>query len=162
VSVGVEKETQRSEVTSVLVLVYFNEPKDVLPICLTPDRILDMDETGLSLRPMKGKRQKVVSLKNCTILPTFHEGKAVSHLSLVATVTLGGQSLIPLILATSDLIFKGEDLQVLRRTFIADRIPRGECEVLNCNKKLETKLFYGSLNFSFPHQKINHVCDIDG
>jgi hypothetical protein len=37
VSVGPAKETQRTEVTNALVFAYFNELKDVLPMCVTPN-----------------------------------------------------------------------------------------------------------------------------
>jgi hypothetical protein len=49
----------------------------------------------------------------------------VSHVSLVATVTLGGQALTSLMLTTTDLPFKGEELVILRRTFAAYRTARG-------------------------------------
>jgi hypothetical protein len=49
----------------------------------------------------------------------------VSHVSLVATVTLGGQTLIPPMLTTTDLPFKSEELAMFRRTFVAYRTVRG-------------------------------------
>jgi hypothetical protein len=58
---------------------------------------------------MKGKTRKLVSLKSFTVGPAFHEEKDVSHVSLVATVTLGGQALTRLMLTTTGLPFKSED-----------------------------------------------------
>jgi hypothetical protein len=58
-------------------------------------------------------------------MPTFHEENRASHVSFVATVTLGGKSLIPLILTTRNFIFKSEDLTVLLRTFRTYLTPRG-------------------------------------
>jgi hypothetical protein len=71
-----------------------------------------MDETGLSVRSMKGRKRKLVSLKSCTVPPTFHEKQDVSHVSLVARVTLGGQSLVQLILTTCDVTCKSEELML--------------------------------------------------
>jgi hypothetical protein len=84
-----------------------------------------MDETGLSVWPMKGKTRKLVSFKNCALRPTFHEQKDVSHVSLVTTVTLGGQTLTLLTLTTTDLPFKRKELAIPRRTFAANRTARG-------------------------------------
>jgi hypothetical protein len=46
----------------------------------------------------------------------------VSHVSLVATVTLGGQTLM---LTMTDLPFKTEELVILRQTFAGNRTARG-------------------------------------
>jgi hypothetical protein len=55
----------------------------------------------------------------------FTKKKDVSHVSLVATVALGGQTLTPLMLTTTDLPFKSEKLAILHRTFGADRTACG-------------------------------------
>jgi uncharacterized membrane protein YhdT len=80
----------------------------------------------------------IASLKSCTVLPIFHEEKDASHVSLVATLTLGGQSLIPLMLMTCDLTFKTKHFVVLRRTFTAHRIPRGDMTVVSTMIYLKT------------------------
>jgi hypothetical protein len=67
VSVGAAKEAQRTEITRGSVLVYFAELGNVLLACGTPNQIMNMDETGLSVRPIKGKTRKLVSLKNCAV-----------------------------------------------------------------------------------------------
>jgi hypothetical protein len=100
VSVGAAKENLRIEVASVSVLAYFNELKDVPSISVRPDEILSMDETGISVRPIKGNQRNIGSLKRCTILPTFHEENDVSYVAFVTTITLGDQSLIPLMLTS--------------------------------------------------------------
>jgi hypothetical protein len=125
VSVGAAKEAQRTEVTRGSVLAYFAELGNILPACVMPNQIMNMDETGLSVRPMKGKTRKLVSLKSCALRPTFHEEKDVSHVSLVATVNLGGPALTPLILTTTGLPFKSEELAILRWTFAVYRTARG-------------------------------------
>jgi hypothetical protein len=56
VSVGAVKENQRSEATSASVLACFGELKDILPTWVTSNQILKIDETGLSVHPMKGKK----------------------------------------------------------------------------------------------------------
>jgi hypothetical protein len=122
VSVGAAKEAQRTEVTRNSVLAYFAELGNVLHAYVTPNQIMNMDETGLSMRPMKGKTRKLIYLKNCAVRPRFHEEKDVSHVLLVATVTPGGQTLM---LTTTDLPFKSEELTILRRAFAAYRTARG-------------------------------------
>jgi hypothetical protein len=88
-----------------------------------------MGKTGLSVRPMKGKTKKLVSLKSCAVRPRFHEEKDVSHVSLVPTVTLGAQALTALMLTTTDLPSKSEELAIFRRTFAAYRTKRGHMMV---------------------------------
>jgi hypothetical protein len=55
----------------------------------------------------------------------------VNHVSLVATVTLGGQTLTRLMLTTTDLPFKSEELAIPRRTFAAYRTARGYMTAAN-------------------------------
>jgi hypothetical protein len=124
-SLGAAKEARRTEVTRGSMLVYFAELGNVLPACVTPTPIMNLDETGLSVRPMKGKTTKLVSLKSSVVRPTFHEKKDVGHVLLVATVTLGGQALTPLTLTTTDLPFKSEELAILRWTSAAYRTACG-------------------------------------
>jgi hypothetical protein len=78
---------------------------------------------GLSVHPIKGNKQKIVSLKTRTVLPAFHKENDVSHVALVPTVILGGQYLTSLILTTCDFTFKSEDLPVLRWIFAAHIVP---------------------------------------
>jgi hypothetical protein len=92
VSVGAAKEVQRTEVTRGSVLAYFAELGNALSACVTPYQIMNLDETGLSLRPMKGKTRPLVSLKNCAVRPTFHEEKDVSHLSARSWLSFAGYS----------------------------------------------------------------------
>jgi hypothetical protein len=125
VSVGAAKEAQRTEVTRASVFAYFAELGNVRPACVTLNQIIHMDEPGLFVRPMKGNTRKLVSLKSCAVRPTFHKEKGVSHVSLVATVTLGGQTLTALMLTTTYLPFKSKELAILRRTFAANRTVRG-------------------------------------
>jgi hypothetical protein len=54
VSAGATKETQRS-------------------------RNVDIEGTGLSVPPMKGKKRKITSFIIYTILPIFHDAKDVSY-----------------------------------------------------------------------------------
>jgi hypothetical protein len=84
VSVGAAKEAQKTEVTRGSMVAYFAELGNILLACVTPDQIMNMGETGLSVRPMKGKTRKLVSLRSCAVRPTFHEQKDLSHVSMVA------------------------------------------------------------------------------
>jgi hypothetical protein len=73
VRIGAVKQAQRTEVTCGSALAYFAELGNVLPACVTPSQIMNMAETGLSMRPMKGQARKLVSVKSCAVRPTFHE-----------------------------------------------------------------------------------------
>jgi hypothetical protein len=73
-----------------------------------------MGATGLSMRPLTGKRPKIAFIKTRCITPLFHKEKNVSYVSLVATITLGEQALTLLLLTTSSIPFKSEELVNLR------------------------------------------------
>jgi hypothetical protein len=88
VSVGAVEGAKRSEVSSDSVLANCDELRKPLPAYGTSNLILNIDETGLSVRSMKGKTRKLVFVKRCTVRPTFHEEKYVAHVSLVAIAPL--------------------------------------------------------------------------
>jgi hypothetical protein len=106
-----------------LVRAHFHELKNALPMCATPNQILNMDELRLSERRIKGKKPKAESLKSCTVLPIFREERDIIHIFLAATLTHGSRLLIPLMLTTYDISFKSGDLAVFRRTFATYRTP---------------------------------------
>jgi hypothetical protein len=108
VNTATAKQAQHAAVTSKSVLDYFDKLKEVLLHCLIPAQILNMDETGLSVDPLKGKKQKFAFLKTCCVTPSFHEERSVNHVSLAATVTLDGQALTLLLPTTSIISLKAK------------------------------------------------------
>jgi hypothetical protein len=54
------KEPQRATVTAQAVVHDFDKLREVLPNCLSPNQVLNMEKTGLSVGRLKGKRRKVV------------------------------------------------------------------------------------------------------
>jgi hypothetical protein len=50
-------------------------------------QILNMDQSGVTTRPSKGKRRKVGSLTTCPVDPHFQGIRDVSHVSVVGRVS---------------------------------------------------------------------------
>jgi hypothetical protein len=69
-----------------------------------------MDDPGVTARPFKGKKRKVVSLTSCQTEPRFQDAIDVVHVSVVVTVSLGLNSLPPLFLTISDVMVKNVEL----------------------------------------------------
>jgi hypothetical protein len=94
-------ENARCEVAQKDVLAYFAEVKSVLAQIRTPAQLLNMDETGFCSRPEKARKRKVVYRVDCPVRPAFRELTDPNHITLVATITLSGESLKPMFLTTS-------------------------------------------------------------
>jgi hypothetical protein len=92
VSTVKSQESERNQVTVAKVQEYFGAMRNALSIMKTPSQLLNMDETGVSSRPVKDKKKTVVSLKNCPTKPAFQDLRDVSYVSACATVSLGGES----------------------------------------------------------------------
>jgi hypothetical protein len=69
---------------------------DALSKCVSPKQILNMDESGVTAGPFKGKKRKVVPLTSCQTAPRFQDARDVTHVSVVAIVLLGLNSRRPL------------------------------------------------------------------
>jgi hypothetical protein len=67
----------------------------------------------------------VVSLPNCQIESRFQDARDLTHVSVVATVSLGLNSFPSLFLTVSNVTFKDAELQQLQDEFPTFRIPRG-------------------------------------
>jgi hypothetical protein len=70
----------------------------VLLKCNSPKQILNTEESGVTARPFKRTRRKVVSLITCPVELHFQDIRDVSHASVVGTVSLGLNSLLLLFL----------------------------------------------------------------
>jgi hypothetical protein len=119
------QEPARTAVQSEHVAEYFSTVFAALSRCVTPRQILNMDESGVTARPFKGRKRKVVFLKHCPISPKFLDIRDVSHVSVVGTISLGLTSLPPLFLTTSNVAFKSHELLRLRDEFFFFRTEKG-------------------------------------
>lgn len=70
--------------------------QDPPPPCL----VLNVDETGFSKRPEKGKIKNVFIKKGCPIKPFWRENSDIHHISLVTTITAACTAFRPLCLST--------------------------------------------------------------
>jgi hypothetical protein len=82
---------------------YFGEVIGALSICKSPKHILKMEESGVRARPFKGRGRKVVSLISCPVEPHSQDIWDLSHVSVLATVSLGLNSFPPLFLTVSNI-----------------------------------------------------------
>jgi hypothetical protein len=86
-----------------------------------------MDESGVT-QPDLSKR-KVVSLTSCQIPPHCQDARDVTHVYVVATMSLGLGSLPPLFLTVPDVVFKNAELRQLQNEFHTVRTPRGNATI---------------------------------
>jgi hypothetical protein len=119
------QEPARNAVNSSAVNDYFAKVLDAISHCVSPFQILNMDESGVSARPFKGKQKKVVFVTDCPVAPRFQDIRDVSHVSIVGTISLGLKSLPPLLLTTSEVAFKNRELLLLHDDFFVFRTARG-------------------------------------
>jgi hypothetical protein len=84
-----------------------------------------MDETWFCSPPTKGKRKKIVSAYECPMKPVFREPGDLSHVTLVATITLSLEILKPMFVATRQVHFGDQDLQTLRPDIIVCKTRTG-------------------------------------
>jgi hypothetical protein len=66
----------------------------------------------------------MVSLTSCQIESRFQDARNVTHVSVVASMSLGLNSLSPLFLTVSDVTFKDAESRQLQDEFYAFRTPR--------------------------------------
>jgi hypothetical protein len=69
-----------------------------------------MDKSGVTARPFKGRKKKIVFLTGCPAILRFRDALEISHVSLVGTISLRFQSLRPLLVTKSNVMFKSYEL----------------------------------------------------
>jgi hypothetical protein len=69
-----------------------------------------VDESGVTAQLFKGKKRKVALLPSCQTEALFQDGRDVTHVSGVATVSLGLNFLPTLFLMVSCVTLKYSDL----------------------------------------------------
>jgi hypothetical protein len=118
-------ENARCEVKKADVLAYFAELKSALVRMQTPAQLLNMDETGFCARPDKAKKKKVVYRYDCPVKPAFREQSDPNHVSLVATITLAGETLKPMFLTTAVPNFTDPRMAELASDIVCCRTAKG-------------------------------------
>ena len=118
-------ESLRTEVTQQSVEMYFSKVLGALMQIKSAKQIVNLDEVGLSQRPDKGRRRRVVSLMNITREPSFMEEEDGSHVTMTAAVNLAGESLKPHFLGIGVLRFNDRDLWLLSDSFAYERTAKG-------------------------------------
>jgi hypothetical protein len=118
-------ETKRACVPGIDVCSYYAQVIAALTSMRSHEQMLNMDETGLSVRPDKGRQKKCVYSVGLEIEPRFREENDISHITLVGTVSLSCTSLPSLILTTSEIKFKSQQLRDLENSFWIRKTPKG-------------------------------------
>jgi hypothetical protein len=82
-----------------------------------------MDESGVTAGLFKGKKRKMISLTSGQIGPRFQDATDVIQVSVVATMSLGMNSLPPLFLTVSEVTLQDAKLRQLQDKFHIFRTP---------------------------------------
>jgi hypothetical protein len=81
------------------------------------EQLLNMDETSNSVRQNKVRPRRVVCSKLSTIEPHCRDATDVTHVSLVAIVSLKGQMLKSFLVTISRVGFRDRELALMREQF---------------------------------------------
>jgi hypothetical protein len=90
-----------------------------------PELIINMDESGFSQRPLKGKRKNCVFFPDLPVKPTFLEAQDSNHVTIVGALTLTGYPLVPLLLATRARLPEEIERSYLPNEFLYLHTPKG-------------------------------------
>jgi hypothetical protein len=82
-----------------------------------PEQILNMDDSGVTARPLEGKHKRVVFLADCQIAPSLCDVKDILCVLVAGRVCLAHPSLFPLQFTVSRASFHRSDLNLLRDGF---------------------------------------------
>ena len=118
-------ETGRTNVTVEQVQDYLSMLIDALSDIKSPRQIINMDETGFHGRIDKGRKRKCVFIRGLGKRPTFHEERQSTTLSLVATISMSGDSLQPLFLTKEEVKFQSRTLRLLKERLLTYQTPKG-------------------------------------
>ena len=84
-----------------------------------------MDETGFHSGIDKGRRRKCVFIRGVQTRPTFHEEAESTTVSLVATIAMNGDSLMPLFLTKERVKYESRMLRLSKERLLTFRTPKG-------------------------------------
>ena len=95
-------ESCRADVSTDDINNHFQKFNSLITTPRAPQLILNMDESGFSQRPNKNATKNCICIKSCKVPPTFRDDRDGNHISIVASVTLSGRPLKPLLLSTTE------------------------------------------------------------
>jgi hypothetical protein len=133
-------ETARTAVASADATRYFAELRQVLESLKTAAQLLNMDETGNGTRPDKGRHRRVVWSKLAPMEPHFQDASDVTHVSLVATVSLSGRSLKPFLVTRSRVCCRDSELALMQNEFATAQTPKGYLTIPTRQSDIENVL----------------------
>jgi hypothetical protein len=133
-------EVGRTLVASADVTRYFAELRQVLQSLKTSAQLLNMDETGNGTRPDKGRHRRVVCSKLAPVEPHFREVSDVTHVSLVATVSLDGHSLKPFLVTSSQVLYHDQELSLMQSEFVTAQTTKGYLTIATMQAYIERVL----------------------
>jgi hypothetical protein len=106
--IATSTEGARSEVMADETRQYYDDVEEALSDIVDPTQVINVDESGASSRPNKGKRKRIVYSPLIPKIPTFKEERDVTHVSIVAGVSLSGETLRPMYLTVTEVKDKSE------------------------------------------------------
>jgi hypothetical protein len=101
------------------------ELETAVSVIRVPDQILSMDEPGFCPRPVKAKKNGILSLNKCTTKPAFRKEIDIRHVWLVPTNNLLRQRFKPLYLITNKAAIKDPELQMMSNSFALRQTKKG-------------------------------------
>jgi hypothetical protein len=125
VGVGTSQEEARNGVQSENLSAYISQMIGALQQYRTPRHTPNIDECGVTTRPLKDQRKRIVCLTDCQTAPRFRDVKGVSHVSVIGIVSLPCRSRLPFPLMVSHVPLCDSDLSWLRLDFAMCQSPKG-------------------------------------
>ena len=99
------KEEERQKIHVDEVYNYIGNLLNAITTIKSPSQIINIDETGFSVRPNKGKSQKCVFIKTHRREPSWKKARDANHISFLASINLSGESLKPFFITVTEVKF---------------------------------------------------------
>ena len=96
------REQERQKVPVSVVQKYLAALLSAIEGVMSREQIINLDETGFSVRPNKGKWKKCVVVRDHQRAPSWQETRDGSHVSLLAAINLKGDSLKPFFITKAE------------------------------------------------------------
>lgn len=118
-------EFKRADVSRNDINNHFDKLGEAFKTLRAPSLTINMDESGFIKRPNKNSTKNCICMKKCCVPPTFRDEVDGNHVSIVASVTLSGKSLQPLLLSTTEKPPKEVTESVLHNDFLWMKTKKG-------------------------------------
>ena len=103
----VSKEEERQTIHVEKVYKYIANLLNAITSIKSSSQIINIDETGFSVRPNKDKAQKCVFIKTHRREPCWKEVRDANHVSFLASINLSGESLKPFFITKTEVKYDG-------------------------------------------------------